>query len=305
MMMEDLEKALAQAGARIQAALNAPAFSTQRPEHLYHFTDHKGLLGILTTNELWASLANTMNDSTECRLWREELSFCLRMRLLQTTHLDADFVAAALETNRSLPPFDSFDARHYIVSFCTDQVSALHWLHYGRSGSGVAIRFKTEHLANRFPFNLLPVVYDADARRRIYASVLNPVDALVGEWASQMSLDFTQSAAVSLITGYLSYAAPQFKDDSFKSEQEWRLALGEVHRNDADGSDVGPPLFQATAAKGIVPYRPIKFDPAAIDEIVVGHDCEYESTRRTIGLLLESLKREVTIRRSGVPVTAR
>ena len=36
-----------------------------RPKTLYHFTDIPGLLGIITDESLWASLATSLNDATE------------------------------------------------------------------------------------------------------------------------------------------------------------------------------------------------------------------------------------------------
>ncbi len=92
---------------------------------IFHYTDAGGLIGILKTKCLYATHADFLNDSTECRLlktiltrqWTEEFEVALKkapeIKALQKTPeqlVDAVFNALLTTIERTSP--------FYVSSFC-------------------------------------------------------------------------------------------------------------------------------------------------------------------------------------------
>ena len=144
----------------------AAAHLESPPDHLFHFTDCAGLIGILRTKTLWASLATSSNDRSEMRYVRDLLHELITSKEIDTKTLSLKSLDVALDRQRW---------RVYVVSLCRRPDTALQWLHYGRSGAGVAIGFKTSHI-ERVPFRLSQVLYDRARQVEWCKSIVAAVD---------------------------------------------------------------------------------------------------------------------------------
>ena len=128
------------------------------PPALFHFTDCDGLIGILRTKTLRASLATSLNDASETRYAIERLRSCIVTGSSPNKYLQSDVLRDFLD-GRKLSGVPARDSRAYVVSFCATR-EAIHWLHYGRSGTGVALKFDGHALREVEHFKLCPIIYD-------------------------------------------------------------------------------------------------------------------------------------------------
>ena len=169
--------------------------------------------------------------------------------------------------------------------------TALHCLHYGRSGSGVAIGFNALAL-ERPPYELCPVLYDRDRQVEWIKAVIKNVDDALGPALELTNADedraLLSQLAVDLLATNLWMVTPRLKSNAFPAEGEWRL-ITYVPRGTGVpiGHDPsGPSEFRATAGR-IVPYKRIVFDVLPIWEVVVGSSAPLQQDPAALRVLLE------------------
>lgn len=76
--------------------------------------------------------------------------------------------------------------RPYVISLCAHVESALHWLHYGRSGTGVAIGFDGAAI-QRKPFDFFKVIYDPTEQRAIVDAVIESTATCLHQNVTKLS----------------------------------------------------------------------------------------------------------------------
>lgn len=149
----------------------------EKHESLFHYTDHAGLLGILNTNDLWASSYKFLNDSQEVRHFRNVLldellphfakavSKAVELGRISTIELEllsgehgiakrqAEGFIESLYRGTFQNELEKVEAVHpFFVSFCShireyEKGNGLlsQWRGYG-DGGGYAIEFDTHKL---------------------------------------------------------------------------------------------------------------------------------------------------------------
>lgn len=290
------------ASAVIDAAALLAASPDSPPEQLYHFTDCQGLIGIFEHRTLWASLATSMNDPSE-------IMFGLRL----AHDLFASGTVAARNLDLSsvdlLAMQRASESRAYVVSFCQQVKLAGQWLHYGRSGSGVAVGFRTAGLV-KAPYALFRVLYEEHEQvallRAAVAAVDDAVDAAMPDLTDPKDVSLLTSVARDVLADLLWKVSPRLKDPAFKAEEEWRLIAYEP--KEAAPSTVGEPLgvtcFRGAAGR-VVPYKKVEFSPLPAFEVVLGASCPMRPEELGIRVLMdEKLGRRLTVSMSVVPVRA-
>jgi hypothetical protein len=265
---------------RVATDFRANAYSTAAPDQIYHFTDCDGLIGILKTKTLWASLATSLNDRSEMEYGR-----------VLAREVVGGFAATSLDLGRFETAVAKQTWRVYVVSFCQNADTALHWLHYGRSGSGAAIGFATSAL-HKTPYELCPVLYDRDRQVQWITRVIQTVDqALHAALTLTTTLgdrELLSELAVDLLATNLWMVTPRMKSAAFGAEQEWRLVTyvprgaGVPMGHDPSG----PTEFRAAGGR-IVPYKKVVFDVLPMREIVLGSSSPMQQDPTALRLLLE------------------
>jgi hypothetical protein len=187
------------------------------------------------------------------------------------------------------------------VSFCAAE-EAIQWLHYGRSGSGIALEFESAKL-RASGFHLAPVVYDETEQDRILLQLLEFTDWFVQNRVrvdSQDDLIRLSETVVEWAIAKLKWLAPTMKAAAFGAEKEWRLVL-----NDIGASEHHKPRavrFRASAGR-IIPYTEVDFPDMSIAGMVLGSSAPIAVNEQAIEILLEStLGTTVPVRRSSVQV---
>lgn len=294
----------------LAAAVNAAKKRTnpdEKPSRLYHFTDVGGLIGVLSNATLWASLATSLNDA-------QEIKYCSSVALQVCANgvpgVSQEFLSgvqcAIADPAWEQERFDfTFDA--YVTSFCVRDDSALQWLHYGRSGSGVAICFKPECLSTP-PFDLVQVLYEPHDQRVFIETFLREVDSAlrkslpaIPEGAQEYFVKMTAHMSSRL----LGAMGSQMKAPAFRGEEEWRLVtLGGRKTNALVVGDV--PLTTSFRSVGtrVVPYVkvPLALD-ASISGVVLGNVAAMEPDEEALKILyLGTAGRIIPTSRSAVRV---
>ncbi len=194
------------------------------------------------------------------------------------------------------------------LSFCGGADEAIHWLHYGRSGTGMAIGFQTKSLTAD-QFSLCPVIYDHARQDELLTALVNLVDDFAGAFADKGATARFRNehrarldaVAAHLTTMYLRLMSPRMKDPAFKAEHEWRLISNEAW-TPREGIPTRRTCFRAVAGR-TVPYKEIKFETLPISEIVLGASSAMHEDEQALSVLMENtLGRTFPIRRSTVSV---
>ena len=279
-----------------------------KPDRLYHFTECQGLIGILTDHCLWASLATSLNDTLEVRygLMRAE-------RLLRAGRPNGIGSAFLLKVAHSSNPKNTFkDIRFefnaYVISFCAHVDRSIHWLHYGKSGTGCAIGFDTGRLIHP-PFELSKIIYDDAKQDNFIESIAEKVWSVVRHYKlnaqDSHESQYLCEAAAHAVANFIRMGAPTLKSKVFENEDEWRLITYDI-RVDGRETRGGKQLatkFRATAGR-VVPYCEHSFDEVPITDLVIGASFPMtEEDPALMTLFRDTVKGgSVKVLRSAVPI---
>ena len=194
-----------------------------------------------------------------------------------------------------------------MVSFCKHINKSGQWLHYGRSGRGVAIGFASS-IAATVKYDLVEVDYQIDSQRTRMLRLLQ-----VGAAALEKDLQSVppqQRAAIARRTAHIvaihvPILAVQMKHPSFAEEEEWRMFAHYMSLNGKrleKGAQRQEIKFRKSGER-IVPYEELNFGgdgPLPIKEVVLGQMSPISTDAARL-LLLES-STDVAVKRSDVPV---
>jgi hypothetical protein len=287
-------------GAVLSADVNPP----NCPQQLFHFSDLQGMVGILESRTLWASLATSLSDQSE-------VSYGLsRARaLIQRGEVpgEADFLQSVerfLDPNNSPATF-RLEWRTFIISFCSRVDLALQWLHYGRNGSGVVLAVDAARVRTK-PFDLVEVLYEEARQDLLIRSVIKAAfDCLQHHIGLVPRKEVTSLASVAahLTAQRIWMAAPRIKNHAFAEEREWRLItydlIGQRVPRDAG---IQLPMRYRVVARRIIPYMELSFDTLPITELILGAGLSMLPGDPGLAVLVENTIAGARIMRSEVPV---
>ncbi|MHB8870426.1 MAG: DUF2971 domain-containing protein [Thermoleophilia bacterium] len=250
------------------------------PELIYHYTSAEGVLGILSSGELWATHVGHMNDSSELR-YGLDLVLGRLAALDLAKRSEEFFVWSEILQDRLVQLGDRMD--FYLSCFCQKPDLLSQWRAYGGNGVGYAIGLNARALpaGNQQPTGAMwarPVdIHPASFFVKVeYSRELH--ERLVGvlvDVAVQMAHDVfldpafvsgdiplkreTLSELAGLVSGVAASTAIRIKNPAFEEEQEWRLvALAE--------SEFLPQKQGFRTAGGtVVPFVPIRIRPSGLE----------------------------------------
>jgi hypothetical protein len=263
------------------------------PATLYHYTDARGLDGILREHRLWAHDVDYMNDASEIVHGRSLVQGILAER----TPGIANPVIREFFTDYA-KKVDSFSTiQVFAACFCECGDLASQWQSYG-GGRGYAVGFDAGALVWGFHnpqqevhgdrmWLLIPVRYDLNEQRQ---SIIDVIDGHSAEW--QQSINANGEAYVlgvkdtllSRLEGDMAPRILKAKNPVFSQEQEWRAVL-------LAGQDpVKRAVIKIRVGEfGFVPYipfdlsRPAEANRLPITKVIFGPTPHPEQTKR--GLL--------------------
>lgn len=270
---------------------------------IYHYTTQLGLLGIISSGQIWASALFYMNDAAEFTYTVEiarQLLLKFKNAMLPEHSIVIDAMGHALTYASSQYTF--------VCSFSEEKDLLSQWRAYSPSGNGFSIGFDYSQLKDpmeRQGFKLGRCIYDEQEQIELLLQVLQSLfDHYVQELAkpdglpAQRVADFTSYLFVEIVQ----QIAPLFKHPSFKEEKEWRLISKPLK--------LGDQSIQHREGKSmIIPY--LNFDLKGTDgkmiikEIVVGPAPHMELSRQSVNsLLLTKIHEPCDIQLSKIPYRA-
>jgi hypothetical protein len=288
------------------AALLADKGVRTPPKHLYHFTDCGGLIGVLTGKSLWASLATSLNDFAEMIHGVERGRALLGSGTLNVKALPLGQVEIFLDRAKA-PKEWATEWRTYVISLCEVADTAMHWLHYGRNGVGVAIGCDAARLEVK-PFDLFPIIYDSAEQDAFLRNVIEAIDAALVDALAPVNGSTERDLMVRLAADWTAnavwMAAPRMKNIAFRAEREWRLLTYEPFGPGVPKQmQVPMETFFRPVAGRVVPYKKLKYEALPVGEIILGRSSPMLNDEQALAVLMEeSLGSRIPVVRSSVTV---
>jgi hypothetical protein len=277
------------------------------PEALYHFTDIHALKAIVTSRKLRVSLSTALNDASE-GLYGLRLAGRTLRELPAEKRPFGKFLTKMIDEPSLLPREIHQEIFPVVACFCAGEQSSSQWLNYGRGGRGVAIGFNPKFLQKVTGVELIKVDYLPESQRPRIQSV---IDAAQKAWEAEAQLkgQYGLFFAAYIARIGLSLLAPELKDPSFDSEQEWRLlghqgyVDGQPVKGDLAGSTPGPFAYRITEDGRLLPYEDLPFpetEEEPIKSVVLGYSSPVDIS--AVRLLLHERGIRAKVSRSEVPV---
>jgi hypothetical protein len=183
---------------------------------LWHYTTWEGLHGIITNGELWASHVAYLNDTSE--FWHGFELFGERLPESERLIKDEILGDARSRNVSGVRPT-------YVVSFTEEFDSLAQWRGYAGSSIGFALGFDRTRLQDRaatWEFRLAKCTYAASEK-----------EALLEPLLARLRLERQQQnpRLRNIVLESLPRIAAELKNESFTSEQEYRLISNETSEN--------------------------------------------------------------------------
>lgn len=274
-------------------ALSAPPEKT-----LFHYTTQLGLLGILKTQEIWATHTQHLNDSREFKhavgVFRQEVA-----SLVGSCQHD-DRRNCLKEIERACL-HSSGNINICVACFSEDADSLSQWRSYAGK-NGFSLGFRGNHLAGLVQTEdayLAPCIYDEARQREVARALIEEIaDINCGIVAAPQSSYMGSSPFLDFFNVHHHFA-PLFKHPSFADEKEWRIIVGPVNC-ERERYDFRPGPSMITPF-----YRfPLmtRDQSLGISELVIGpNPHEQRAAEAAQNMLLKYRLKNVRISKSEVP----
>ena len=242
-------------------------------ETLYHYTTFTGLMGIVSSQMLWASDIRYMNDSAELKHTADLIRIEITQRIT-AGHAKPNLLNQFLEwvTHRITNGHMLFAA-----SFRSNGNLLSQWRGYSKLGKGVSLGFNPSYImkcAREQSFQIGRCIYNSADQRRLIKQVVDSVEVLAKahhENKDILEKNDPQSyydVFEKIETDLLRIAAI-LKHPSFQEEEEWRIV------SPALTDYVTSPVLFREGTSMLVPYVEFKLlhakdKPVALEHIFLG-----------------------------------
>lgn len=272
-------------------------------ENLYHYTNQKGLLGIISSNGFWSTNINYMNDLSE--LVYSQYIINESIKNIKISCKDNKFYELL-----NMAYNDILKVNIYSISFSENKDLLSQWRAYSEMGEGYSIGISKENLnfltTNDNKLSILrKVVYNLDEQFFLVKKLLEDIYEYY-KLLFRTNEDFQDTLLVKRFVENIVYCLVDImtwiKHYSFEEEKEWRSIL--FYHNQVPNNIIE---FR-TGYKKIVPY--INLSIASnykgnldINEIMIGPTLDKERTKNSISMLLNKYNYDkVQINNSCIPL---
>ena len=197
--------------------------SESPPPSLYHYTDQRGLLGIIESCSLWATKVQYLNDFREFKL-----AINIAKSQLEDRHASCKDLGLKSRIKTLIESLHSFvNVNICAVSLCERDDLLSQWRGYSTAGGGVSIGFRSkplETLAAAQGGRLDRCIYDSQIQHRLVGTLIDDtINKIQNE--PDVSADFLQFTTF-FRDQLIERGGAFFKDGGFQEEKEWRLVTG-------------------------------------------------------------------------------
>lgn len=290
----------------IRAASNAYDLS-QLPKNIYHYTGSKGVLGIITTQKIWATHYSFLNDYNEFEYAKD-----LIRKILEEI-LDNSEFQNTLKENWHLFEAQFKYYNTFLVSFSTEKDLLSQWRGYSNHGKGYSLGFETKVIGlatlpkeRSQTFTIRPVLYDKRKQKQIIKEAIDYTLKEIYKNLEQFGSPYHYSLEFyKLLHWNCLLPIVTFKSEHFKEECEWRA----IHmQDDFDKfSTENLKIRFKTNLENIIPYVELDLNSEVGDqserfplrEIVYGPTLADDLAEKSLELLTKKLlKKKINIQRS-------
>jgi hypothetical protein len=194
---------------------------------LWHYTDGRGLLGIVSSGAIYSTQVSCLNDSSEVRYGQLLFQRALTDVLAQYGGSDPrvkNFLARYLKIMEDTKAVGSHAPNPFFVAcFSADEDSMVNWRAYGGENS-YAIAFKARNLFG--PNTLAQVSYDKPLHEKLAVEVAQATLRFYEKGLTTIRPDEEATWETEFLAawdGIIAYLAPLVKDPGFSSEREFRV----------------------------------------------------------------------------------
>lgn len=272
---------------------------------LYHYTNLHGLLGILSTQSLWASHCEYLNDSSE---YRQAIQFAETFS--GNLFMEDDYLAAfGWTVRRALEKMPLHDV--YVASFSEKKDLLSQWRGYCPQGGGVCIGFDKaiiQEFCDTKGYHLSKCLYSHNEQAEIISTLLDEcfskfpkpsitrseyeardpkgrVDHVLGyrQLVSSGEGKRLSDIAVTKFTSEIIELAPRVKNFGFHEEAEWRIVA----------TNPSSEIKFRTGSNHLIPYIQLPVfegNKSFIKEIVVGPNPNSQRCISSIARLVKSFE---------------
>jgi len=268
------------------------------PPILWHYTSLDALIGIVSSESIWASDVRCLNDATEFEYGRQ-----ITMKAIEA------YEAASSGFREFAKPIAAGNYRQGIdFAFSMSERDDLlsQWRSYCSPVAGCSIGFDSNALSlaawddgkRNYRFTLIKCVYAEHEQTAMIDKVLAS--------SYEVAQGFHPSRTGSFLSGGFGLAIPRMKHPSFQEECEWRLTQfrDQTPRDYKTPSDYDDPIEYRMGKSTIVPYVKIPLKPLPITEIKLGPCPHPELSEATVKSFLATHKLAAAVTHSRIPYRA-
>ncbi len=259
---------------------------TPVPKLLYHYTNSQGLVGIITSNSIWATKAQYLNDCSELKLafnyFRNEIYQQQNGSEKERTDEELDLML------KSLSSIETFNLGIASFTEVGDQLSQ--WRGYCKIGNGYSLGFSGKELYSAICQSencyLVQCVYEEQQHKLIAKELIN--NAPVIKIKEHPNFGKPPLGEMTFAERAL-FLAPIIKSKGFSEEREWRLINPGRKYTNPEKKNTNARFRHG--AHSLIPYWDIDLDiKNTLREIIIGPTREpvlsYQSMQ---GFVLQNL----------------
>lgn len=206
------------------------------PDTLFHYTTQEGLLGILTTNSIWATKIHYLNDSSEYQLALDLAQSILDERLgREKDEHQRDKAQCLLDNLHAIKHLNVC-----VCSFSEERDLLSQWMGYAGGVGGYSVGFHAPQILDQAKtegYTLAKCVYDDGEQRALILELIEETMREDFNTIPDVADPSRPRTVIVLRTGgdfavNLARLAPVLKSKAFREEREWRLVsrATNVHR---------------------------------------------------------------------------
>lgn len=283
-----------------------------QPRLLFHYTDAKGLIGIVGDRRLWATDVFCLNDASEVtHLFDEVRLACDQLAQAELADGGQPTVAESIRSFGGIARAiaTSNHGLTFVSCFCEKRDLLSQWARYGQGVGGYALGFDRQVLSGEGTVFPTPerISYEAFNQRDRFLKRIGEIaesrmptshgDQERTKWWSEVMAEFFREIV---------FQAPLYKSPGFSEECEWRGVV----RSETFTPPIGL-KFRSASSNPIIAYIELNLttpDGAfPLKEIVIGPCPDSQLAKRNLTILLEangidSGAVEITV--SSVPLRA-
>jgi Protein of unknown function (DUF2971) len=255
---------------------------------IYHYTDVRGLIGMITSGRIWATHVSRLNDAVEYEIGVSFVTEFIRANRQGVSEAIID------KTFSRLRAVDTFIACYSAAADILSQ-----WRAYSGAGTGYCIGLKTSEMATidgRMPL-LEKVIYSTAAAETVLSHLFARVDEFLGDHDLG---EVEVGSLMGMLEGTFNIVACIIKHSTFEEENEYRQIYQPAR------SALALDTKYRVGRFGLTPYVEIGFlekGKLPIQSIMIG-PCRYpDSETRSLKLMLSKHGYgDVEVFTSGIPL---